>query len=316
MKMPRKIRTHQPRSFNHVMLRGNYRQTIFHNDTEREKFLAILAECTRKYDFKVHLYCLMTNHIHLLIEINEIPLHKIMLSLTSPYVRYVNGIYQKSGHLFQGRYKRKLVEDESYLLELCYYIHRNPLAANMVNNLDKYQWSSHVTYIGKAHNNWLTTSYILDLLKKHIDSHDNPYQKFMFNRDEKDIKPQFLTLDEDGNVEITDSLVSSKSKERYQDFSLLTLDEIINTICTESGTERTVLSEPVYSRDVCHIRSLITYFAHYHAGYTLKDIAIFVWQLPDSVSRTMHRQIKQGKLQKHIKPLKNALNQSVSQKLS
>ena len=113
------------------MMRGNYRQNIFSDDTERQKFLEYLGQANKQYDCKIHLFCLMTNHVHLVIQISKIPLSKIMQTLNSAFTGFVNRKHQKSGHLFQGRYLAKLVQDESYLKELCYYIHNNPVAANM-----------------------------------------------------------------------------------------------------------------------------------------------------------------------------------------
>jgi putative transposase len=141
MSMPRKPRIHRVNGFYNVMLRGNYRQG--------EQFCELLQACTQKFLCKIHLYCLMTNHIHLVIEIGDIPLSKIMQSLSSRIAQIINKSLQRSGHLFQGRYKDKIIYDEKYLLELCFNIHMNPVKAKMVGCLDDYPWSSHCVYTKK-----------------------------------------------------------------------------------------------------------------------------------------------------------------------
>src|ERR1700735_24958 len=86
--MPRKKRTHYFEAMYHVMLRGNYRQIIFNDDNDRLYFYSLLKKVTEKFNCKIHLFCLMTNHIHLVIEINHVPLWKIVQSFASSYARY------------------------------------------------------------------------------------------------------------------------------------------------------------------------------------------------------------------------------------
>ncbi len=108
--MPKKNRTYYYEAMYHVMLRGNYRQSIFNDNEDRLYFYSLLENTIEKFNFKVHVFCLMTNHIHFVIEIK----------FASSYAGYSNRKYNRSGHLFQGRYKAKLIQDEKYLLTLCY----------------------------------------------------------------------------------------------------------------------------------------------------------------------------------------------------
>ena len=98
--MARKNRIHVPDSIYHVMLRGNFSQAIFYGDEHRIKFLSFIEDRIEKFHFKVHLFCLMTNHIHLVIQIDDIPLYKIMQSLISGFSRYLNNQLNQKGHLF------------------------------------------------------------------------------------------------------------------------------------------------------------------------------------------------------------------------
>jgi len=130
--MSRRRRIHYPHACYHVMLRGNYRQAIFNRDEDYLLFYSLLEEATKKYNLNVHLFCLMTNHIHLLLEVDYIPLAKVMQYISSKFTAYSNKVNNRTGHLFQGRYNAIIVQSAPYFLELCQYIHNNPLKAKMV----------------------------------------------------------------------------------------------------------------------------------------------------------------------------------------
>lgn len=180
--MPRRRRIHHLSAVYHVMLRGNYRQDIFLNDNDRNYFLHLLEQAIIKFDCKIHLFCLMTNHVHLVVEVNNIPLWKIMLSIASTYSRYNHKQTNRKGHLFQGRYKAKLVRDEKYLLELCFYIHLNPLKAGIIHNLDLYDWSSHLDYSNRRKLPWLSIDFISSIIKREVKIDPNPsYIDFIRN---------------------------------------------------------------------------------------------------------------------------------------
>lgn len=102
--MPRKLRIHHKNFFYHVMLRGNFRQSLFFDNDDRIAFLEILEIATHKYLCKIHLFCLMTNHVHLVIEVDHIPLSKIMQHIASVFARKINKKYRRVGRFFQGRF--------------------------------------------------------------------------------------------------------------------------------------------------------------------------------------------------------------------
>jgi hypothetical protein len=111
-------------------------------------------------------FCLMTNHIHLAIQVADVPLSRILQNLSFRYTRWVNWRRHRSGHLFQGRYKAFLVDADSYLLELAAYIHLNPVRAGMVKDAKTYRWSSHRAYLGKETLPWIETDFILGQFSK------------------------------------------------------------------------------------------------------------------------------------------------------
>ena len=101
--MARKPRVHLPGGYYHVMMRGNVGSDLFFSDTDRSRFLLLLQEGIERDGHRVHAFCLMTNHVHLLIQVGEIPLSRIIQNLGFRYTRYINSRRQTFGHLFQGR---------------------------------------------------------------------------------------------------------------------------------------------------------------------------------------------------------------------
>jgi putative transposase len=147
--MPRAQRVCFPGALYHVYQRGNNKQDIFIDDTDRWHILKLLLESKKKFDHFLHCYVLMKNHFHVTIETrNTIPVSKIMHYIDAGYAAYFNARHNKKGHLFQGRFRASLVEKDYYLLELSRYIHLNPVKAGFVSLPEDYIWSSYRAYIG------------------------------------------------------------------------------------------------------------------------------------------------------------------------
>jgi len=117
------------------------------SDNDYEKFLEYLEVAKEKYKFHLYAYCLMGNHYHLFIKTLQPNLSKIMQYINTAYTAYYNKKRKKTGHLFQGRYKSIMVDEDSYFLELSRYIHLNPVKAKMVSLPEEYKWSSYKGYL-------------------------------------------------------------------------------------------------------------------------------------------------------------------------
>jgi REP element-mobilizing transposase RayT len=126
----------------HATARGNERRALFRVDADRQEYLSLLATCREKFRFQLLAYCLMTNHVHLVIRTGAEPLARIMARLHSIYAQWFNRRHDRVGHLFQGRYKACLVRDDRYLHALLRYVHRNPVSARIVPRAADYNWSS------------------------------------------------------------------------------------------------------------------------------------------------------------------------------
>jgi REP element-mobilizing transposase RayT len=139
-----------------VAVRGNARQPIFADDADREHFVRVLAESTGSFEVRLYLYCLMTNHVHLVLETPRANLGRFMHRLQTAYTVHFNRRHRRAGHLVQGRYAAWLVEREAYLLRLSRYVHLNPVFVTAVRSrplgervslLRQYPWSSYRSYI-------------------------------------------------------------------------------------------------------------------------------------------------------------------------
>ena len=165
--MPRPLRIQYPDAWYHVMNRGRRGDEVFSEAKDYVAFIALLKETVEDYNVKVAAYCLMPNHYHLLVQTPDSNISRAMRHLNGVYTQRYNRIHHCDGQLFRGRYKAILVEADSYLLELLRYIHRNPLEANLVDNLHKYNWSSHKGYASKDNKwDWLYKEFALKLFSK------------------------------------------------------------------------------------------------------------------------------------------------------
>ena len=128
----------------HITTRGNQRQKVFMREEDYEKYLEKLKKYKRKYHFRLYGYCLMPNHIHITGEIGQKEaLAKFMQGINRAYTAYFNKTYGKVGHLWQGRFKSKIVIKDEYLINSINYIELNPVRANMVKTPQEYKWSSY-----------------------------------------------------------------------------------------------------------------------------------------------------------------------------
>lgn len=127
------------------MLRGNDRQKVFNDQEDKDQFVAILLERREKADFSIYAYCVLDNHVHLVLREQDIAIANVIKSIGVRYAHYFNKKYERIGHVFQDRYRSENVEDEAYLLTVVRYVHHNPEHAGICKAID-YPWSSYPFY--------------------------------------------------------------------------------------------------------------------------------------------------------------------------
>ena len=157
--MARPLRIAYEGAVYHVTVRGNDRRNIFLTDEDREHFLTKLSESVWLYNIRLYLFCLMTNHVHLVFETPQANLSRFMQRLQTAYTVYFNRKHRRSGHLLQGRFGATLVEEDEYILKLSRYVHLNPVFVkahrkkpdrDRVQILRGYLWSSYRSYVGRS----------------------------------------------------------------------------------------------------------------------------------------------------------------------
>ena len=144
--MARSARIKSESNIYHVMLRGNNRQQIFLDSEDNQHFLDVLVQCREISQFGLYAYCLMGNHVHLLLCAEAEPLEQVMKRISTRYVIWYNHKYSRIGHLFQDRYKSEAVEDNAYFLTVLRYILNNPVKAGICQKAEDYPWSSAKDY--------------------------------------------------------------------------------------------------------------------------------------------------------------------------
>jgi REP-associated tyrosine transposase len=201
--MARPLRIEYPGALYHVTSRGDRQEAIFDGDEDRRAFLNILGEVVSRYRWRCHAYCLMGNHYHLMIETPEANLTKGMRQLNGVFTQWSNRRHQRSGHVFQGRYKAILVDRASYFLELARYIVLNPVRAALVKHPRLWRWSSYGAMTGNAPSvPWLSTEELLAEFGTRRAIARRKYQEFITEGIDqesiwKDIKGQIYLGDDD-----------------------------------------------------------------------------------------------------------------------
>lgn len=178
--MSRPLRIEYPGAVYHITSRGNEKKAVFKDDQDRETFLKILAHVNKRYHWLCHSYCLMDNHYHLMIETPDGNLALGMRQLNGVYTQAYNKRRNRTGHLFQGRYKAILIQKDSHLLEVCRYVVLNPVRAGMMEKPDDWTWSSFQATAGKnPRHPCLTTDWVLGQFSRTRAKAEKEYRQFV-----------------------------------------------------------------------------------------------------------------------------------------
>jgi len=240
--MARGLRIHIPGGFYHVTLRGNHRQPIFFNERDRDLLDEIVAEAAEKSGLRIHAFCWMTNHLHLLTQVSDVPLGRAMLRIASRYARSVQHRLETTGHLFERRYHCTIVDADRYLLTLLRYIHLNPVKAGLVRDPTDYRWSSHADYLGLVHRPWVTTRFGLDALGVTRTGAISAYRALMDATGDIEWNAGGLRLNPHyGGVLGDDAFAERVAAGRYRPRSRMTLDELVGECCRKFGMSEAVL---------------------------------------------------------------------------
>jgi putative transposase len=277
--MSRPLRIEYPDAVYHVTSRGNARNDIFDADQDRKEYLSILDSVVRRYNWLCHAYCLMNNHYHLLIETPDGNLSQGMRQLNGIYTQKYNWLHNKTGHVFQGRYKAILVEKESYLLELCRYVVLNPVRAKMVAKPKEWKWSSYRYTAGiiKAPG-YLTTDWIISLFGKNKTEAQKLYRRFI--KEGIDSSSPWEGLQ--GQILLGEEAFVDKYREMLHD--KIEIKEIPRTQRYLNRPQLSALFSGEYKKPE---RDKRIHAAHVKHGYKMKEIADYLGVHYTTVSKIL-----------------------------
>lgn len=315
--MARKPRIEYNGAFYHVITRGNQRQKIFKDKQDYTKYLKVLSDYKDRYKYFLYAYVLMNNHVHLLIQTQEIPLSKILQGINQRYTIYFNKKYKTIGHLFQGRYKAILCDKDEYLLTLIKYIHLNPVRAGIVKNADKYEWSSHHFYIEKHSSGdiIIDMEQVLGMFSKGKAKARRLYRVYMNEGLEVGKEDIYSTIDqrilgderfaEKVSEEYKAEVISTKRLKEY------TLGDIVSGIENAYGITLKELRCKGKDRDIMQCRKLFSLIAKEY-GYKGKDIAGHIRKDPAVVTRYLREKRElEAKVKRLIEGIRANVNKQV-----
>jgi REP element-mobilizing transposase RayT len=230
----------------HIYQRGNNKEFIFGNGRHKAFILKQIKEYKKCFDFELLAYGIMDNHYHLLIKTNKSPINEIMFNINNVIGKYLNRELKRTGHIFEDRYKSKLVENDAYLIWLIRYIHRNPVRAHICDNVDDYRWSSHNFYKNGS-NNFVLTSFILKTICSDLSTAIKQYLKLVNVPEEEDnfeddfniIKKQF-ELNDTNTLEEKDEVITYNLKSLIEILGGLNLDQISKELLISGSKKHSI----------------------------------------------------------------------------
>jgi len=247
--MARKQRIHYSGAINHVIVRGNNRETVLWEEEDKAKYLFFVVKYQQKFKFNIYGYVIMDNHAHMLIGVENEPLAKIMQGIQQSYTQYYNCKYTRVGHVFEQRYKAKLCKQDTYLLSLLRYIHQNPVKARIREGLN-YQWSSHSAYQSGI-NGLVKTDFVLSLFSQNKTAAIRAYMSYM----EKE------AFEED-NIQVGQAYIEdieTTSGEQLPEAATYSFEEILILIEKATGIDSERIIHEKYNRQVAAARDMVIY---------------------------------------------------------
>lgn len=271
--MARKPRLHVPGGLYHVILRGNARQDVFFSLADRAALYALLSEGVARFGYRVHAFCLMSNHLHLALQAGDEGLSAGMQNLSFRYTRYLNTKLGRVGHVFQGRFKAYLVDQDRYGLALIRYIHLNPVRAKMVRAPGTYRWSSHRAYLGEEALPWLTTDWVLGQFGSRLAVARARFAAFIEAGRAEGHSEVFYGGKDDSRVVGEEDFVKKVLPKKARGTKPPSLSAIVAYVCQVASLSEAALKAPGKGRTEAKVRALAGRLARKSQTATLTRVA-------------------------------------------
>lgn len=287
--MARRLRLHIPNSTYHVMLRGNDGQPIFFSELDRSRLCFLMQQGVERFGHQIEAFCFMSNHIHMALRVSEISISRIMQHLAFCYARYINWKYKRVGHLFQGRFKSVLIDDEEYLIELIRYIHLNPVRAGIVSNPLEYVWSSHRAYLDQEDIFWLSKDRVLK--KFHMNKKDaiSNYEKYVFNGIGLETQNDFKWGCASGVLGETEYIEKVLEKIQPKPLKKFELQEIVTKVCEFNHITLEELKMPGKHQKSSQARALLAFLVRQIDNLSFETLGEFLGRDPSGLTKLANR---------------------------
>jgi putative transposase len=309
--MTRALRIQYEGAWYHVMNRGLERRNIFLNNNHKKLFLDLLSEISERFQVDIHVYCLMDNHYHLLIQTQLPNLNLVMKHLNGVYTLRLNRDIKRDGPLFRGRYKSVLIDKDNYLLNVSRYIHKNPSSAKLTTDDQKYLWSSYQYYNLNKDNKpkWLATKELLNFFNGNAKEYvsfvekgsNEEINKFYSSKRVrpilgcksfiKDMSDKFFKEVPNKHISNRDQIISTKYP---------SLEETLLMISKkyEVSSDYILRNE---ARNYVFERSLLIHLLSFNPRYNLVEKGKFLGISDDAISKSGKRFLDRLKMDKELR---------------
>jgi len=283
--MARRPRVFAPGLLYHVIVRGNQRRKTFRSDEDYKAYLDRLERYRAKCHIRIYAYCLMPNHVHLLVETGSIPLAKFMQGLQQSYTQHFNRSYRKVGHLFQGRYKAIICDRDKYLLALVRYIHLNAVRAKLATRPERYRYSGHNSYLTNGTAKMVEVAPILKLM-----GGKKAYERFVLEGISENHNEAYYAVEDQrflGEAGFGEEI--SRSEEKYEPKRKKPIETVFKEIARRVQATAELLRSKDRRWDISHKRAQAVALLVREYGYAVCDVAKYLGRDQANVSTMLSR---------------------------
>jgi REP element-mobilizing transposase RayT len=288
--MPRPRRIHEAGSLYYVRLRGNAGQTVVGDEEDRNELERLLALAIERHQSRVHAFCWLPREILLALQISQVPLGRVIQAFASPYARRVQLKREQHGHLFTGPYRALLVDGDEYLTQLVRHIHRAPLRARLVTQVEEYRWSSHRAYLSFTVVPWLTVQTTLHRFGRERNRARAAYRAFVA----EEVSEAEVASFESSRPRVppiigSESFVSSRLGPRSQPQQVESLNRLITSVARTLGVSREDVVSVSRRRHLSLARAVITWHATRSGLASLAEVARWLHRHPSTLTVAVER---------------------------
>ena len=312
--MARPIRIEYPGAVYHVICRGNNRQGIYRDDEDRRRYLEKLSYYCQDKKVDLLAYCLMSNHVHLLLETPQGNLSKMMQAFQTSYTVYFNKRHGRTGHVFEQRYKAMLVEKDNYLLQVSRYIHLNAMSAKLAERAQDYRWCSYGSYLKGRGIPGLKTETVLGQLNGSKTRQLQQYREYVEGRQKERLKnpaPEVRRQIYVGDEEFIEA-TQKRGKALPTMERRYSLQRIIKSVSAVTGIGETEMRQLQRGEAIKASREMLCYVARHHGQVRMSELAKLLQVKESSTpSHAVRRAEERLKVEANFRRLLNQVMQEL-----